>query len=92
MTTDASQAELAASVVLLEARIDKLTQALLHVAGALWVARDRQAVLEQLLIEAGVVAPGGVDGFGPGEALTESLAAERDAFVAGVIDHLAPKA
>jgi hypothetical protein len=75
-----------------EARIDKLTQALMHLAGELWVMRDRQAVLERLLAEGGVSAPTLIDSYRPDAALAEKLAAEREAFVASIVAILAPDA
>lgn len=83
MTADASVPDAAD-------RIDKLTQALLHVAGELWVLRDRQAVLEGLLADAGIVATGAVDRHRLDGAPGEGLAAEREAFVAGILAYLAP--
>jgi hypothetical protein len=87
MTADA-----ASTVPMLEARIDKLTQALLHVAGELWVTRDRQAVLERLLTDAGLSAPTLIDSYRPDAALAETLAAQREAFVAQILAYLAPDA
>ena len=84
--------EAAQAIPLLEARIDKLTQALLHVASELWVARDRQAVLERLLTDAGLGAPALIDGFQPDAVLAETLAAQREAFVAQILAYLAPDA
>ena len=80
------------AVALLEARVDKLTQALLYVAGELWVARDRQAMLERLLADGGVAAPASIDNYRPDAALAETLAAEREAFVARILGYLAPDA
>ena len=87
MTSDGAE-----TVAMLAARIDKLTQALLHVASELWVARDRQAVLEHLLADGGVSAPGKIDSYRPDGALAERLAAEREAFVSSVLGYLAPDA
>ena len=78
------------AVALLEARVDKLTQALLHVASELWVTRDRQAVLERLLADAGVLAPGAIDSFRPDALMTEKLTAQREAFIAELLAYLAP--
>ena len=78
------------AVALLEARVDKLTQALLHVASELWVTRDRQAVLERLLADAGVQAPGAIDGFRPDAAMADKLTAQREAFIAELLAYLAP--
>ena len=77
---------------MLEARIDKLTQALLHVASELWVTRDRQAVLERLLADGGIDAPDQIDHYRPKGALAERLAAEREAFVSSVLGYLTPDA
>jgi hypothetical protein len=79
-----------ATIPMLEARLDKLTEALFFVAGELWVARDRQAVLERLLAEAGIDAPGRIDGYHPDAALAASLETGREAFVAGILRYLAP--
>ena len=85
-------ADVAAAIPLLEARIDKLTQALLHVASELWAARDRQAVLERLLSDAGVTAPGQIDSYRPDAALAETLSEQREAFIASILAYLAPDA
>jgi hypothetical protein len=87
MTTD-----VAAALPLLEARIEKLTQALFHVAGELWAVRDRQAVLERLLADAGIAAPALIDSYRPEAALAATLAAQREAYVAGILAFLAPDA
>lgn len=84
MTTGTAQA-----APMLEARIDKLTQALLHVASELWATRDRQAVLERLLADGGISAPGQIDHYRPEGALAEWLTAEREAFVSSVLGYLA---
>lgn len=83
--------DIAQTVTMLDARIDKLTHALLHVAGELWVTRDRQAVLERLLAEGGLSAPGLIDSYRPDAALAEKQAAEREAFVASILGYLAPE-
>lgn len=75
----------------LEARIDKLTHALLHVAGELWATRDRQAVLEKLLTDSGSAVPGLIDDYRPDSALAEALAAEREAFIASILTYLVPE-
>jgi hypothetical protein len=75
----------------LDARIDKLTQALFHVAAELWVTRDRQAVLERLLAEAGITPPGQIDSHRPEPALARTLEAEREAFVSSILGYLAPE-
>lgn len=84
--------DVANSVSILEARIDKLTHALMHLASELWVTRDRQAVLERLLAEGGVNALNQIDNYRPDAALSEKLAKQREAFVASILAYLAPDA
>ena len=43
----------------------------------LWIAKDRQRILEAALAEAGAIAPDAVDKHVPDEALTELLSKER---------------
>lgn len=50
----------------------------------LWIARDRIAVLERLLVDKGVIAAGEVDGFRPDPAMSERLERMRDAMVESV--------
>ena len=75
----------------LEKRIDQLTQALLHLTAELWVTRDRQAVLERLLIEAGIDAAAGIDRHQPDLDFATKLAAEREALIAGMLGYLSPQ-
>lgn len=55
--------------------------ALLAMARELWVARDRQRVLEQLLAERGILAADAVDAYQPPAALQAELDAECRALV-----------
>lgn len=87
MTADAS-----ATIGVVEARIDKLTQALLYVAGELWAARDRQAVLERVLADNGIDATASIDAYRPDETLAKALEAERETFVSTALGYLAPDA
>lgn len=75
---------------ILGARIEKLTQALMHVAGEMWVMRDRQAVLERLLIESGTDAPTLIDSYHPDAELASALEAEREAYILRILSYLAP--
>ncbi|MGZ5925288.1 MAG: hypothetical protein ACXWLJ_01325 [Rhizomicrobium sp.] len=74
----------------MEARIDKLTQALFQVACELWVIRDRQALLEQVLAEKGIDAVALIDSYRPDAALAARLTAQREAFIANILSYLAP--
>ena len=78
------------TVSMLEARIDKLTEALFYVSSEVWATRDRQAVLERLLTDNGLIAPDLIDGYRPDTALATTLETEREVFVANVLGYLAP--
>ena len=75
---------------MLEARIDKLTEALFYVSSEVWATRDRQAVLERLLTDNGLIAPDLVDSYRPDTVLAKTLETEREVFVANVLGYLAP--
>lgn len=76
----------------IDARIDKLTQALFHLTGELWAMRDRQSVLERVLADAGIDAPAMVDSYRPDAAFAEVLASDREALVTAMVRILAPDA
>ena len=78
------------TVSMLEARIDKLTEALFYVSSEVWATRDRQAVLERLLTDNGLIAPDLVDSYRPDTALAKTLETEREVFVANMLGYLAP--
>ena len=71
-------------------QIDDLGNALLLLARELWVVKDRQRVLEALLAENGIVAPGAVADHQPGAALTVELEAERGRYTAALMEALCP--
>ncbi len=70
--------------------VDRLGQALLTLAGELWVVKDRVRVLEALLTEAGLVAPDAVSQYQPGSTLSAELADERQRLIRQLLDTLAP--
>lgn len=49
--------------------------------GELWIARDRIAVLEQLLVDRAVIQPGEVDDYAPTPAMSAQLETLRDRMV-----------
>ncbi len=66
--------------------VDKATfQVVLNLMHELWVVKDRAAVLEQALAEAGVDVADKVDRMQPDAALTERLDEERKAFISRVL-------
>lgn len=66
--------------------MDKATfQVVLNLMHELWVVKDRAAVLEQALAEAGVDIADKVDRLQPDAALTERLDEERKAFISRVL-------
>ncbi|MEM7703965.1 MAG: hypothetical protein AAF358_00340 [Pseudomonadota bacterium] len=66
--------------------VDKATfQVVLNLMHELWVVKDRAAVLEQALAEAGVDVADKVDRLQPDAALAERLDEERKAFISRVL-------
>ena len=68
--------------------IDRLMGVVMALAGEVYVLRDRVRCLEAVLAEQGVVAPGALDRFQPDPAFAAAAAADRDAFVAHLMDNL----
>ena len=69
--------------------LDRLGQAVLTLAGELWVLKDRQRVLEAALAEAGITATDLVDTFQPDAELSKQLEAERATFINQLLNTLA---
>lgn len=70
--------------------LDRLGQAIMTLTQELWVTKDRQRVLEALLEEAGIVAPGAIDRHAPDTALSEQLDTERRRLIDAVLGTLQP--
>lgn len=69
--------------------LDGVADSVLALARELWVVRDRQMVLEQVLADHGIAAAQAVDGFTPDADFRARLDAERDRLieaVAGALD------
>ncbi len=62
--------------------IDRLLAMVMTLAAELHVTRDRLRSLEATLEKAGVVAPGALDGYRPDATEAAALKADREAFVA----------
>ena len=71
-------------------QIDDVANALLVLARELWVLKDRQRVLEALLAENGLVAPGAVRDHQPGPALAAELEIERIRYTNALMAALCP--
>jgi len=71
--------------------MDRLGQALITLTQELWIARDRIAVLEAALIDAGVLPPDAVDTFQPGAELQQLLETDRAQLINRVLGTLAPE-
>ena len=71
-------------------QIDDVANALLVLARELWVLKDRQRVLEALLAENGIVAPGAVRDHQPGPALAAELEIERIRYTNALMAALCP--
>jgi hypothetical protein len=65
--------------------LDALARMNMELLSELWIARDRMAVLEQVLIENGCLAPAAVDDYVPSEAVAERMAALRSLMVENVL-------
>lgn len=65
--------------------LDALARMNMELLSELWIARDRMAVLEQILIDSGTIAPSAVDDYVPSDAVAEKLAALRKLMVESVL-------
>ncbi len=76
--------------ILNPAQIDDVANALLVMARELWIAKDRQRVLEALLTQAGVIAPGAVADHQPSGPLAQELETERLRYTKSILSVLCP--
>jgi hypothetical protein len=76
--------------ILAPAQIDDVANALLVLTRELWIAKDRQRVLESLLTEAGVLAPGAVADHQPKGQLAAELETERMRYTKSILSVLCP--
>ena len=74
--------------LLIPEQVDGLGLSVMTLAKELWVLRDRVAVLEKILEKHGISAAEEIDAFEPDKAFETKLKAERDAFIAAVLDTL----
>lgn len=69
-------------------QIDQVAQALLALARELWVAVDRQIMLEAVLARNGIDAAAEIDALEPDPALQASLDARRDRLIGAIASAL----
>ncbi|GAA2073073.1 hypothetical protein [Microbacterium hatanonis] len=67
-----------------DSRLDDVARMVFELTSELWVLKDRTIMLETLLAQNGVVAPGALDAAQPDADLQLKLAEERKALVARV--------
>jgi hypothetical protein len=67
---------------------DHLLEICLHLAGEIWVNRDRQLITEHLLSNEGVVTPEMIEKFRPSKAMKESMLKARKSFTEGIFGKL----
>ncbi|MBM3629007.1 MAG: hypothetical protein FJX21_14420 [Alphaproteobacteria bacterium] len=68
--------------------IDRVLGVVMALAGEVYVLRDRVRCMEALLVRQGALAEGSLDAFAPTAEQAEASAADRDAFVAHLMDNL----
>jgi hypothetical protein len=73
---------------LLHRRIDDLANAYVSVLGELWIMKDRQAVLEQVLARHGIAAPEQIEKFEPSGEFKAQLDAERQSWIRRMVGAL----
>lgn len=73
------------------AQLDDVANTLLVLARELWVVKDRQRVLEALLADHGIIAPGAVADHQPGPALAAELETERTRYTNALMEALCPR-
>lgn len=76
--------------ILPDSRIDDLGEAILALTREIWVLADRQAVLETMLVRAGIDIAG-IDSYQPDAAMTARLADKRQQLIDNVLVALKAK-
>lgn len=69
-------------------QVDGLGLSMITLAKEFWVLRDRVAVLEKVLEKNGISAGDEIDTFVPNKDFEEKLTAERNAFIASVLENI----
>jgi hypothetical protein len=71
-------------------RTDELARMILTLTSELWQLKDRTLVLEQLLLDSGVLSADAIDQFQPGGEFSQHLLEERRALTRRVMGAIAP--
>ncbi len=74
-----------------DADIDALTIALVSVTKELWISKERNFILERLLLDKGVIKANEIDTYEPGGQFGEQLGAMRQDLIDGVVSTLVHK-
>lgn len=69
-------------------QLDRLADALLALSREVWVLRDRQILLEEILAQHGIDAATAIDAIEPDAVLQARLDSERDRLIGNVIEAL----
>ena len=69
-------------------QLDRLADALLVLSREVWVLRDRQILLEQVLAREGIDASAAIDALEPDSVLQARLDIERDRLIGAVVGAL----
>jgi len=78
----------AESELLKAADLDGLAGAVFYLASQLWAAEERVRILEALVVDGGLVAPGSIDRYRPTGDLAAQLDDRRRQFIAELLDVL----
>jgi hypothetical protein len=70
--------------ILAPGSLDRVADAVLALTREVWVMRDRQMVLEEILASHGIDAAAAIDRFTPDQAFQSRLDAERDCLIEAV--------
>ncbi len=65
---------------------DALVNVILELAGQVWIGRERQMALEDVLIGSGVIGPEAVESYEPDTGRSQAIRAARNAFVADIFE------
>ncbi len=70
--------------------LDKMMGMVMALAAEVYILRDRNRALEEMLEQTGVLPTGALDNYQPDDERRQQLAAERDAFIARIMQPLLP--
>jgi len=76
--------------ILRGADIDRMGQALITLTKELWIVKDRQRILESVLVDSGLLSNTAIDKHQPNDTLDKELKKERQKLINGIVNSLAP--